>query len=433
MSTTSVTGALSPIRGEPPTSAAHDEFVSTGHAPARGVRRVVADSWRRSRRSGVDPERPAPPVDVSAADLAGLRSEHPFAAVLPVVRRLLLDGDPAWVAALTDASGRLLWVGGDRGVRRAVEAAGFVEGAVWREDCAGTNAPGTALATGRDVQVIGSEHWARPVQPWNCAAVPVHDVHGTVLGVLDVTGGPPVATSMAMRLVRATAAAVEATIAAGTGRAAPATPAPPAPLLRVLGSQGGTVVVDGTAHRLSRRHAEILLLLAEHPAGLAADELAVLLSEHELSAVTVRAEVSRLRRAVGPLLSESRPYRLTRAIRSDVDTVRSALALGDVAEAIGSYTGPVLPRSAAPGVERVRAAVADEVRAAVLASHDPHLIVRWAASDEGADDWDAWRALAAASAPGSAGQLRAHAQLSRLEAELGPPRGAPARPSPGRG
>ena len=66
---------------------------------------------------------------------------------------------------------------------------GFVEGGVWREDCAGTNALGTALATDQPMQVVGTEHYARKVQPWNCAAVPVHAPSGQVLGVLDVTGG----------------------------------------------------------------------------------------------------------------------------------------------------------------------------------------------------------------------------------------------------
>ncbi|GEL96423.1 GAF domain-containing protein [Cellulomonas composti] len=398
--------------------AAQDAFVATGRTPLR-VRRIVADSWRRSRRSGVDPEHPAPRVELSANDLAGLRRDTPLAGVLPVVRRLLLDGEPQWVAALTDASGRLLWVEGDAHVRKAVGSVGFVEGAVWSEDCAGTNAPGTALATNREVQVVGSEHWARPVQSFSCAAVPVHDTAGRVLGVLDLTGGPVVGTGIAMRLVRATASAIEASLPA-LPTSAPV--GPPAPVLRVLGSQGGVVVLDGNPVRLSRRHAEIVLLLAEHPAGLTADELAVLLSESELSAVTVRAEVSRLRRIVGPLLTESRPYRLTQRLRTDVDGVRDALALGDVTQAITAYGGPVLPRSLAPGVARVREAVSDELRAAVLASHDPAVLVRWAASDEGDEDWQAWQALADATAPGSATNLRAHAHLARLDLSLGPRR-----------
>ncbi len=399
--------------------AAHARFVATG-LPARRVRSLVMDSWRRSKRSGVDPERPAPRVDVSTNDLASLRRENPVSGAIPVVRRLLLESDPQWVAALTDATGRLLWVEGDRKVQRAVGSVGFVEGAVWSEDCAGTNAPGTALATNRDVQVVGSEHWAVPVHDFACAAAPLRDSSGRILGVLDITGGPVVGTGIALQLVRATASAIEASLPPAPS-AVPV--GPPPPTLRVLGSQGGTLVLDGAAHRLTGRHAEILLLLATHATGLTADELAVMLSESELSAVTVRAEVSRLRRIVGPLLTESRPYRLTRVLRTDVDAVQDALALGEIAEAVGAYSGPVLPRSSSPGVERVRAVVADEVRAAVLATRDPRVIVRWAASEEGLEDYGAWQALAAASAPGSAVNLRAHSQLRRLEADLGlPPR-----------
>ena len=110
--------------------------------------------------------------------------------------------------------------------------------------------------------------------------------------------------------------------------------------LRVLSTP--TVHISGVDVRLSLRHAEILLLLARHPAGLSADELAVLLSEHELSDVTVRAEVSRLRRLVGPLLSESRPYRLTAPLRTDVDMVHALLDAGDVDAALTAYPGPVL-------------------------------------------------------------------------------------------
>ncbi len=61
---------------------------------------------------------------------------------------------------------------------------------------------------------------------------------------------------------------------------------------------------------LSRRHAEILELLARAgPAGLTASDLSRSLFGDADHAVTVRAEVSRLRRAVGALV-ETNPYRL---------------------------------------------------------------------------------------------------------------------------
>jgi len=430
--------------------AAHERFVTTGRAPGRHVRRLVVDSWARSARSGVDPEVAAAPVDMAGRTLTGYRRQHPLAGAMPVVRDLLVTpgADAGWVTALTDDVGRMLWVEGDVDVRRRVEGVGFVEGAVWREDCAGTNALGTALVTDRAVQVVGTEHFARRVQPWNCAAAPVHGPSGQVLGVLDVTGGAVVASALAMSLVRATVAAVEAELAraASTGQAEqtasltagrarhaagaafaaglstmPPSVAPiagPAARLRVLGSGEAVLRLAGAPVRLSLRHAEILLLLASHPAGLSADELAVLLSAHDLSDVTVRAEVSRLRRSVGPLMSASRPYRLTAPVPTDADLVRSLLDAGDTSGALASYPGPVLARSVAPGVERLRDELSSDVRAAVLGSREPDVVSRWLASDEGADDWQAWEHLAWLSPRGTPAHARALGRLDLLTRRL---------------
>ena len=134
--------------------------------------------------------------------------------------------------------------------------------------------------------------------------------------------------------------------------------------------------------------------------------------------MTVRAEISRLRRLVGPLLSESRPYRLTAPLRTEIDVVRDALAVGDVGAALSAYAGSVLPRSAAPGIARLRETVRDEVRSATLASGDPGLIARWTASEDGADDWRAWQTLARVAPIGSAAHLRAHTRLAQLDRTL---------------
>lgn len=432
---------------------AHERFVTSGASPGRGVRRVVADSWRRSARSGVSAESPLPPVDMAGNALAGYRQSHVLAAAMPVVRDLLVDQGGDWVATLTDDEGRLLWVEGDARVRRSVESVGFVEGALWREDCAGTNAPGTALATGAPVQVVGTEHYARTVQPWNCAAAPVRGPSGAVLGVLDVTGRDVVASRLVMSLVRATAAAAEAEVArtagpttgatssAGhlarpgsgvgplvlegddslvhaTSRADAGAGARDVSRLRVLGDPP-VLVHEGRTVRLGLRHAEILLLLSRHPRGLSADELAVLLSGNPLSHVTVRAEISRLRRLVGPLLSGSRPYRLTAQLRSDVCLVAELLGAGDTGAALAAYPGPLLARSGAPGVERLRDELSADVRGAVLASAAPDVVARWVAKDEGADDWQAWERLARVAPLGSPTHARAVSRLDLLARRLG--------------
>ncbi|MBD7951482.1 sigma-54-dependent transcriptional regulator family protein [Oerskovia rustica] len=431
-------------------SAAHEAFLSTGALPP-GIRPLVAASWRRSARSGVDPDVPHPDVSMSDADLGAYRARHPLARAMPIVRDLLVAGlaGESAVVAMTDDSGRLLWVEGSTSVRDDVGRIGFVEGAVWREERVGTNAPGTALATGRPVQVLGAEHFTRPVQSFNCAAAPVRDLRtGRVLGVLDVTGGQVAASGLVLSLVRASVAAVERELAERAERseqfeqsATGSRIGPFAPRLDVLGVSNGVLraapgaaagwpapgtyatAPDGGTHaapsgRLSLRHSEILLLLAASPRGLGADELAVLLHPGELSDVTVRAEVSRLRRAVGPLLGGSRPYRLGAPLRTDLDTVRDLLAAGDVHAALTAYPGPVLPRSVAPGVERLRDELSAEVRGAVLASGDVGALGRWLASDEGADDHGAWRRLAALAAPGTPAAARARARLALLDRSL---------------
>jgi hypothetical protein len=76
------------------------------------------------------------------------------------------------------------------------------------------------------------------------------------------------------------------------------------PVLRVGGER------DGWRTTLTRRHAQVLLLLHRAgPAGLSAAQLSTALFGDGDHLVTARAEVSRLRRAVGGLVLTN-PYRL---------------------------------------------------------------------------------------------------------------------------
>ena len=77
-------------------AAAHDEFLANGRADS-AVRSVVARSWERCLRDGVDPERSLAPVHLVGDELAEHRDAHPLARVMPVIRRLLV-GAPAHAA-----------------------------------------------------------------------------------------------------------------------------------------------------------------------------------------------------------------------------------------------------------------------------------------------------------------------------------------------
>ncbi len=94
---------------------------------------------------------------------------------------------------------------------------------------------------------------------------------------------------------------------------------PSSPIVAELDLRGKpslTVVGDGDQWRteLTHRHAEILLLLADaSESGLTSSRLSRLLFGDSGHVVTVRAEMSRLRRAVGALIT-NRPYRLAAGI-----------------------------------------------------------------------------------------------------------------------
>ncbi len=406
-------------------SQARDSFLASPDefAVDQRMRAVVLSSWRRASRAGVDPDHPTPDV-VDAATLAALREQCALSPVVPVIRNLLLDAanDAGMVVAITDENGRLLWVEGDRGVRSRAESIGFLAGADWSESRAGTNAPGTALALDHSIQIFAFEHFSRPVHNWSCSAVPVHDPDtGAVIGAVDLTGGDRVAAPEVLSLVRATVTAAESELRLrrlqGTVRPRPHR-RPQERALNVLGRERAELIVGSRTVALSTRHAELLLLLAQSPAGLTADEIAVELAERDLDSVTVRAEMSRLRRAIGADLIASRPYRLAVPVRTDIDDVRRLLGRRELGTALDAYRGPVLPASFAPGVSAVRDELRAELRFALLAERDPALLLRWGSTASGRDDYDVWTLCAQLCPDGSPDQARARAHLVTLERAL---------------
>lgn len=327
---------------------------------------------------------------------------------MPVFRELLgtIAHDGAHLLAVCDPQGRLLWVEGHPGVRRHAERMNFVAGARWDERHAGTNAPGTALAADHAVQIFAAEHYNKRVQQWTCAAAPLHDLRtGRLLGAVDITGGDHLAGPHSLALVQATARAAEAHLATSPERTRPAAH------LTVLARDEAVLITDGRSLRLGPRHSEIVLLLARHPEGLTGDRLAALLyGEREVRPVTLRAELSRLRQVVGPLL-DSRPYRLTRAVETDLGLVETELAAGDVPAALRDYRGPLLPSSEAPGVRRLRSVLEDRLRRAVLTHRAPETLRLWADAPWGEHDLEVWEALEEATYPGD---VRAASTATRL-------------------
>jgi transcriptional regulator of acetoin/glycerol metabolism len=409
-------------------NAAHDSFLATGRA-GRGVRPLVAASWQRCLSSGLDPEGSLAPVELTDQALEDWRRSHPLAPVMPVIRRLLVQdaAEAGLLVAVSDAAGRLLWVEGKNALRSQAQGMNFVEGAAWSESRAGTNAPGTALALDRPVQIFAAEHLSRPVTAWSCSAAPIHDPDtGAILGALDLTGGDEVASPYALSLVRATVAAVEGELRVqrllamhSLREQVPGRPPVSGMTLQTLGAATGIVERPDGLTRLSLRHSEILVLLAAHPEGLTGDQLSVALHDDDVAMVTLRAELSRLRPLLAPLELASRPYRLAQRLPTDADEVRRQLADGNVGAAVARYRGPVLPRSDAPGVVRLRGQLHAQLRDALVRVGDPDALLRFADTDHGRLDYAVWQAVSATLPAWSSRGAQVRDHLAYLERELG--------------
>ena len=457
--------ALFPPAGGVP-AALRQQYASAGHEqldtqglvfPADlqlpGLSSLIQESWRRSAQLHANPDNPEAPLAMDSEELEEYRRQHPLAAIMPVIHKLLVlpSHDSGMLVAVGDEVGRLLWVEGDVEMRRRAEGMMFVPGADWSEATVGTSAPGTALALGRGIQISGAEHYKRSVHPWSCTAVPFHDPDsGAVLGVVDITGTESAVAPHTLSLVEATVAAAQAHLrverlqlavakqssparrrgaaTSGTGGSAAAsgTGGSTGSLyrnsLQLLGRDQALLSIEGRTVALSARHSEILALLSTHPEGLNAEELCVLLYPGDASTMTLRAEMVRLRKVLQQLnpaaVPESRPYRLPLDLVPDSGQVLNCLQRGAHRIALEIYRGAVLPRSEAPGIAELRSRVSSLLRDAVLTDGSAESLLRFAELPEARDDVEVRIAALKLLPPRSPKRAAIVADLERLQAEL---------------
>lgn len=379
------------------TSRALDQFLDTSEMPTVGVRPLIAASWRRSQEHHVDPVTVTAPTVLNDADLREVRATHPMRHVLPIIDRLLVADatDAGMIVTVGDADGRLLWVEGDPDLRRQADQVNLSPGASWREADVGTNGIGTALTTDDAAQIFSQEHYAVKVRNWSCAAMPVHDpITDDLIGFINVTGNDNVAAPLTAFMVRSTVAAIDAELRLRSHEqpARRARHRRPGIRLRVLGRDRGLLTIDERSVELSLRHSEMLFLLSITPHGLSAGELAWRLYERDAAEVTVRAEMSRLRKLLPSLVSPSRPYRLAGALCTDVAQIHRHLERGAHRQALELYRGPLLPRSASPEIADVRERLRSWLRDSLIRHAAVDVLLRYAQSPEGADDVELWRA-----------------------------------------
>jgi transcriptional regulator of acetoin/glycerol metabolism len=413
---------------------AHERGVGGEALSGEEVRTLVAASWRRSLAAGVAPDAPGAPVRLTGDELEAAREASGLAPAIETILQTLsiVDSAAQHVVAIGDAQANLLWIAGDP---HTVDRAGemhFSEGASWSESATGTNAVGTAVVLDHPVQIFSAEHLVAVVHPWTCSGAPIHDpVSGELIGVVDLTADLRTAHPHTLSLAALAAKAAEAKLRADAlERAARQGGSPGGSLLRprvrtraprlrlrLLGRDAGARLGSAPPER-ALRSLELLAVLAMHREGLSSEQLALALYGERGKAVTIRAQVHRVRARVGEQMLRTNPYRLTGSIEADWLEVGRLIAAGRPAAALHAYRGPLLPESEAPAIVEARDLLEESLRRSVLTTADPDLLARWLAHPAGADDLAAARALVAVLPAGDPRRAAATATAAAIARRL---------------
>ncbi|MBC7088030.1 MAG: sigma-54-dependent Fis family transcriptional regulator [Tissierellales bacterium] len=138
------------------------------------------------------------------------KNKELISIALPIMKNLndIVMGT-GFVLVLTDAKGLILEVIGEDKILEETKSLNFVPGAIWSEEFVGTNAIGTCIYEDRPIQIIGAEHYCKSHHGWNCAASPIHNSNGEIIGCLDMSGHSKNAHSHSLGIVVAASYSIE--------------------------------------------------------------------------------------------------------------------------------------------------------------------------------------------------------------------------------
>ncbi|MFC3691297.1 sigma-54-dependent Fis family transcriptional regulator [Chenggangzhangella methanolivorans] len=183
---------------------ARRDFFDRGAQP-HGLSPAIFRSWLRCAERGFDSHKEprAEPVGRGALRELHERNDELIRLSRPELEALAAEArDTASLAILTDASGLVLDAFGDRDFAGKAAGVSLQQGVPWAEAAAGTNAIGAALVERRPIEVRGSEHFFDSHRILTCAAAPIFDPRGSMIGALDISGHASIPQLHALSLIR---------------------------------------------------------------------------------------------------------------------------------------------------------------------------------------------------------------------------------------
>lgn len=158
--------------------------------PEVSLNHLVLNSWQRCRGRGLTHRDQLDFMTLNKSELKLALSQdqmliQAFDAILSRYAHIL--GKTDYLAVLTNQHGIALAVYGDSTKQAKSAQIAFRVGVNFSEDAIGTNAMGCAISSGREVSILGGEHYVECITRFQCAAAPVFNQYGEVIGTIDLS------------------------------------------------------------------------------------------------------------------------------------------------------------------------------------------------------------------------------------------------------
>ncbi|SIQ62768.1 Transcriptional regulator of acetoin/glycerol metabolism [Bacillus cereus] len=163
-------------------------FVDEGVLDSKRMNERISESWHRCKQANVNPHMNKGQKILSSNIFQDQKkkSEIFLDIAIPQLQNMRKTIDELqMMALLIDPDGYVLSLSGNQQTLKRAKHINFIEGVKWTEAAVGTNAIGTALQIEEAIMISGTEHYSVASHSWSCAAAPIHNDDGKLIGVLD--------------------------------------------------------------------------------------------------------------------------------------------------------------------------------------------------------------------------------------------------------
>ncbi|HDR4423841.1 TPA: sigma-54-dependent Fis family transcriptional regulator [Bacillus cereus] len=164
------------------------KFVDEGVLDSNRMNERISESWHRCKQANVNPHmnRGQKILSSNVFQDQKKKSEIFLDIAIPQLQNMRKTIDELqMMALLIDPDGYVLSLSGNQQTLKRAKHINFIEGVKWTEAAVGTNAIGTALQIEEAIMISGTEHYSVASHSWSCAAAPIHNDDGKLIGVLD--------------------------------------------------------------------------------------------------------------------------------------------------------------------------------------------------------------------------------------------------------